>query len=191
VGRVRRLPARNPRTDAPFTDSTCYEQGACRTTERRRLFSWTTLAEAGIILLTASILGFAFTGVTGKVFFRHPPVLDWEAGEPASSSPLLTFDEARDLYLRGALFIDARYGDDFIQGHVKGAINIPLQHFDELWPELEYIPRGKPIVTYCDGTGCSSSVELAAKLRTAGYANVKVFYGGWHDWVVHQQPKEP
>jgi rhodanese-related sulfurtransferase len=149
------------------------------------------VAEAGTILLTATILGFAYTGVMGRGFFRHSPSSDRGAGKPASSSALLTFDAARGLYLKGALFIDARYSDDFILGHVKGAINLPLQHFDELRPVLEYIPREKPIVTYCDGTGCSSSVELAARLRAAGYANVSVFYGGWRDWVVHQQPREP
>jgi rhodanese-related sulfurtransferase len=157
----------------------------------RKNFSRTTLAEAGTILLASTILGFAYTGMMGKGFFRHSPSLDRGAGEPASSSALLTFDEARDLYLKGALFVDARYSDDFILGHVKGAINVPLQQFDELRPVLENIPREKPIVAYCDGTGCSSSVELAAKLRAAGYANVCVFYGGWRDWVVHQQPKEP
>ena len=44
--------------------------------------------------------------------------------------------------------IDVRPRDEFHAGHVKGAINIPLE---ELGQHLGDLPREREIVTYCRG----------------------------------------
>lgn len=42
--------------------------------------------------------------------------------------------------------IDVRDSDDYIAAHIPDAIHIPLSFIQG---ELPYLPRGKPIVTYC------------------------------------------
>lgn len=42
--------------------------------------------------------------------------------------------------------IDVRTSADYARGHIPGAINIP---FASVETQLDTIPKGKPIVTYC------------------------------------------
>ncbi len=45
-----------------------------------------------------------------------------------------------------AVFVDVRPKDSYEQGHIKGAVNIPL---GELMSHLDSLPKGKMIITYC------------------------------------------
>jgi rhodanese-related sulfurtransferase len=45
-----------------------------------------------------------------------------------------------------AVFVDVRPKDAYEQGHIKGAMNIPL---GEVLQRLNDLPRGKMIITYC------------------------------------------
>lgn len=45
-----------------------------------------------------------------------------------------------------AVYVDVRPKDAFEQGHIKGAMNIPL---GELMGRLGELPKGKMIITYC------------------------------------------
>lgn len=144
----------------------------------------TAVKEALIIVAGATVLGFGFTGLTGKGVFSN----DRHGRDTLS----LTYDEARSLFVTGeALFIDARHTSEFGIGHIKGAISVPLQEFDTILPMLGIIPKNKMIVTYCDGAECNSSRELALKLWASGYTNIRVFFGGWNEWMSHNQPREP
>jgi rhodanese-related sulfurtransferase len=147
------------------------------------------LTEATIIVLAATVLGFVYTGIAQKGLFSASPSA---SATTTLESTLLTYEEARDLFLKGdALFVDARHTYDFGSGHIKGAISIPLQDFNEIHPLLTIIPKDKMLVTYCDGEECNSSRELALKLKSAGFFNVRVFFGGWTTWLANGQPKEP
>lgn len=42
--------------------------------------------------------------------------------------------------------IDVRDADSYIAGHIPGALHIPLTRIEG---EIPYLPRTKPIVTYC------------------------------------------
>ena len=42
--------------------------------------------------------------------------------------------------------IDVRDADSYIAGHIPGALQIPLARVEG---EVGYIPRAKPILTYC------------------------------------------
>jgi 3-mercaptopyruvate sulfurtransferase SseA len=46
------------------------------------------------------------------------------------------------------------------------------------------------LVAYCDGQECNSSINLALKLDSLGYSNVKIFFGGWREWTNSSQPTE-
>ena len=143
-------------------------------------------------MIVAAILGVISTSITRTGLFSTSPFPGRAATKENVSSTFLTYEEARMLFIRGdALFIDARHGYDFGRGHIKGAINIPLQEFDNGNQLPAGVAKDKLMVVYCDGEECNSSVELAKKMYAAGYSNVRIFFGGWNEWLAHGQPREP
>jgi len=42
--------------------------------------------------------------------------------------------------------IDVRDAQSYINGHIPGAMHIPLARIEG---EIPYLPKGKPIITYC------------------------------------------
>ena len=63
--------------------------------------------------------------------------------------------------------IDVRPPQEFAQGHIAGALNIPL---DQLKQRLQDVPRDREVVAYCRGPWCVLSYEAVARLRKAGIA---------------------
>ena len=61
--------------------------------------------------------------------------------------------------------IDVRPSEEFAQGHIAGALNIPL---DKLKQRLKQLPRDREVVAYCRGPWCVLSYEAVARLRKAG-----------------------
>jgi hypothetical protein len=55
--------------------------------------------------------------------------------------------ELRDLIAQNAVtVIDVRDADSYLASHIPGALHIPMARIDG---EVPYLPKGKPIVTYC------------------------------------------
>lgn len=67
--------------------------------------------------------------------------------------------------------IDARSPEEFAQGHVQGAINIPLDHLDELREALPQ-QRDAAILVYCKSG--KRARRLADALVAQGYTEVRV-----------------
>lgn len=70
--------------------------------------------------------------------------------------------------------LDVRTEAEFKKGHIKGAVNIPL---DEIRSKLNSIPRDKEIITYCQ-VGLRSYV--AARILMQKDYMVKSLTGGYH-----------
>jgi len=68
--------------------------------------------------------------------------------EPSLDSvPRISMPDFRQRLERGEIVvIDVRAITDYTAAHIPGAIHIPLSFIQG---ELPYLPRGKPIVTYC------------------------------------------
>ncbi len=143
--------------------------------------------DALYILVAAIVMGFAYTAIMKKGFFFRPEGQVYGAVAPV----FVSYEEAVQLFKSGGvLFVDARHEYDYSQGHIKGAINVPLADFKLQNSPLSDIKREHPIVTYCDGAECNSSIELAKLLSAAGFTKVKMFFGGWNEWQSHNQPSE-
>jgi rhodanese-related sulfurtransferase len=92
-------------------------------------------------------------------------------------------DEAARLFSSGqAVFVDARSAQDYAQGHIEGAVSIPVFAFVQMFPRTRAQLEGKTIITYCDGEGCTLSQDLADQLKASGLANVFVLKNGWSLW---------
>ncbi|WP_290663884.1 rhodanese-like domain-containing protein [Ignavibacterium sp.] len=96
--------------------------------------------------------------------------------------------KAYQLYLQGAKFIDARMPEEFAEGHIKGAINIPFDGDESYRDILKTIGKDEIIVTYCSGTECDLSILLGDELFEKGYKRVYIFFGGWNDWLEKGYP---
>lgn len=111
--------------------------------------------------------------------------LPGESGEIAVKDALLLFASNR------ALFVDARSEFEFADGHIQGAVNIPVDDFEALFPKLaERFQNKDAIITYCDGERCPLSTDLAEKLTARGVKNVYVLKNGWTVWNNERLPVE-
>ncbi|POA99668.1 ArsR family transcriptional regulator [Chromobacterium sinusclupearum] len=63
------------------------------------------------------------------------------------------------------VLLDVRSAAEFADGHLPGAINIPLSELEQRLAEL---PREQEIVAYCRGNYCALSEKAVAILRSLG-----------------------
>lgn len=83
------------------------------------------------------------------------------------------------------LFIDVRQPSEYRQGHIPGAINIPLRSLTE---NLDKIPRDRSVVLYCS-SGYRTGIGIAA-LQLLGYNQVKGFAPSINGWKQAGEPLE-
>ena len=83
---------------------------------------------------------------------------------------LIELDYA-ELMERGAIIIDVRTPQEFKQGHVKKAINIPLSDISRSVEKIKQ--KNKPVITCCRSGARSGNA--AATLKSAG---IEVYNGG-------------
>ena len=97
---------------------------------------------------------------------------------------------AKTLYDTGhVLFVDARSFEDFTDGHLKGAVSLPVGQYDEqIDGFLELHDLDIPIVTYCSGRTCEDSHHLAQLLMERGYMNISVMIDGFPGWETEGYP---
>ncbi|HVY28591.1 MAG TPA: rhodanese-like domain-containing protein [Polyangiaceae bacterium] len=77
----------------------------------------------------------------------------------------------------------------FEQGHLPGAINLPLEGFAAAATSA-LRERDAAIVVYCASETCQNSDMAARKLQALGYSNVRVFRGGKAAWKAARLPLE-
>ncbi|AHK43550.1 MULTISPECIES: metalloregulator ArsR/SmtB family transcription factor [Ensifer] len=84
------------------------------------------------------------------------------------------------LRMRGGdvTLLDVRPQDEFLSGHLPGAINIPIA---ELERRLAELPEGGEIVAYCRGPYCALSFDAVRVLQGNGFT-VRRLESGFPDW---------
>ena len=103
--------------------------------------------------------------------------------------PQLNLEQSAILYASGkALFIDARGESEYRNGHIKGAIWMPLNKPEEFIKNNKSKFKNKILITYCHGVGCRLSNKAANQLYLKGYKKVGIFFGGWNHWKEANYP---
>ena len=99
---------------------------------------------------------------------------------------------AKEIFDNGnVLFVDARSQENYEDGHIPGAISLPMGQFDELIGSfLDQHATARSIVTYCSGRTCEDSHHLAQFLSESGFDNVSVFIDGFPGWEAEGYPIE-
>lgn len=87
----------------------------------------------------------------------------------------ITYEELRKKVKLGAMLIDVRTKQEFVEGHINGAIVIP---YYEISKRIENIIPNKEqeIIVYCKNGG--RGVTAAEILNELGYKNVYNLKGG-------------
>jgi len=71
-------------------------------------------------------------------------------------------------------------------GHLPGAINIPYDA--ENLPELieKHSLKENTLIVYCSSAHCNAAELLARRLGALGCRRVRVYPGGWEEWISHR-----
>jgi rhodanese-related sulfurtransferase/DNA-binding transcriptional ArsR family regulator len=101
--------------------------------------------------------------------------------EPVSREELL-----RRMRERSVIVLDVRPEEEFLAGHLPGAINMPLT---EMKRRLRRLPPGYEIVAYCRGEYCLFAYDAVAFLRGKGY-RARRLIDGYPEWRMAGLPVE-
>jgi rhodanese-related sulfurtransferase len=124
-------------------------------------------------------------GITEWIDEGYPVIVEKGA---VSAILYLTVDEAYDFFNseREYLFIDVRSQAEYEYSHIEGAISIPATEFAE---RVDEIPRGIPLIVYCNGTSCDKSGYAAGVLKENKYREVYDVVGeGFFEWTEKGYP---
>jgi rhodanese-related sulfurtransferase len=91
-------------------------------------------------------------------------------------------DEFSRVLQEGAVtVIDVRSYSAYLQGHIPGALFVPLEHVEQRAQEIKAL--GKPIVTYCSCPAEETSLAAVATLKRVGVKGARALTGGYQSWV--------
>lgn len=138
--------------------------------------------------------GLAIPGLASASAPSYPPSVGKLVSETKKQIKTLKMDEFRAAYDRKELgvLIDVREEDEFVDGYVPGATNIPRGLIEfRIWKKLGFpaeIDMNRRLTLYCaTGGRCS----LATKsLQDLGFTNVVSADMKFEDWVKAGHPVE-
>lgn len=102
-----------------------------------------------------------------------------DAFEPVSRKELV-----QRLKRGEVVVLDVRPEEEFVAGHVRDAINIPLK---DLPRRLRDIPRDMDVVAYCRGPYCVFAFEAVVLLRGRGFT-ARRLEDGFPEWQARGLP---
>lgn len=144
-----------------------------------------TLLDAILIAALGATIGLAVNHrLVGDAFSGRLAAPAAVAATPAARLPQpVLLAEVRELAATGAVPVDARDAALYAEGHLPGAISLPLGEADaRLAGFRAQVDVRRTLVLYCNGYGCPDSFDLGLQLIKAGYQDVRVFEGGFPEW---------
>lgn len=104
----------------------------------------------------------------------------------AAGISVLSVTEAVMLMSRkSALVLDVREPDEFAQGHLQGARNVPLSQLSARLKELEKF-RDKPVLVVCErGRRANAAAKL---LKAQSFTTLNILKGGMQAWIDAKMP---
>ena len=82
--------------------------------------------------------------------------------------------------------LDVRPPEEFAAGHLRGAVNIPI---DELARRFDELPKSREVIAYCRGPYCLMSFDAVALLRKKG-RKARRLQDGLPEWRLAGLPIE-
>ena len=154
---------------------------------RRRPGGIAALAQGlAVLLILATICG-TFANLAGP--HRIPWFQDWSESVEAQARELgIRLAETREvrriLEAGTHLAFDTRPERDYEAGHLPGALPLPEDEFD--LRVMDYLPLlypEQPLLVYCSGSSCDTSLLVSRYLADKGLTNIVLFAGGTRAWT--------
>ena len=95
-----------------------------------------------------------------------------------SLQPVTLAELRRRLRDGSAMIIDVRPRDEYVSGHIPGAISMPVA---ELGRRMKELPKAREVIAYCRGPYCVYSLDAVTLLRKKGY-RARRAEPGMPDW---------
>ena len=156
-----------------------------------------------LVMLGATVIGVTVNGMRPNGLALLPsgePVSTVQHTAPADSAGAdttlaegaISLAEMKRRFDAGTGYIiDARSPEEYAQGHISGALNIPHDQLPKYLDTLNsQVPTDGQVTIYCRGPSCDFSDLLATEIKMLGYTNVSVFSGGWEQWSLAGYPTE-
>lgn len=116
----------------------------------------------------------------------HSVVDKFLSGIPDKYYTVGTVEALKDMLAAGnVVLVDVREPNEYAEGHIPGAVNIPIR---TLAKNLDKLPKDKPVVVYCR-TGHRAGMATAA-LQLLGYSSVRNFTPAIMGWQKAGEPIE-
>ena len=91
-----------------------------------------------------------------------------------------------------ALVLDARPRQAFDRARLPGALSLPAEAFDDVFPALQpFLRPARPVLVYCSDETCDEAFRAARRLRVQGAERVYVLAGGLRAWRREGRPLAP
>ena len=122
-----------------------------------------------------------------SVAFASGAMLLWPAVQGATAGGLSTANAIQLINRERAMVVDVSETEEFAQGHVGGAKNVPLGQLEQRLPEVVK-NKTLPLILVCaNGARSNRALGLAKKL---GYEKAQVLAGGLKAWKEANLPVE-
>jgi rhodanese-related sulfurtransferase len=86
----------------------------------------------------------------------------------------------------GTVLVDARSIFEYKLGHIPGAVSLPADSFDPVFPKVApQLKTAKLVIVYCSGGSCGTSEDVAKKLMDHGLTGdrLAIFTDGLPGWM--------
>jgi len=161
----------------------------CYDRKRALLLITTGLNDAVFILLLSVAIAAVYHILFPAGFFVDCGGVSevWKAHLADTLPRVHLLEVVNSLKQTGAVFVDARREEQYNEGHIPDAINLPPGCSGETkLSSLAGVPRSAHIIVYCQSGGCPYGKRLAADLVVRGYSHVELYEEGWQEWEVYQ-----
>jgi len=140
------------------------------------------IRQAVVILFISLFLGMGVNSFfrNGIDPFRYPAV----SATTVTEIRKIGLEQAQQVVGSGIPILDARSQEDFLAGHIPGAVSLPYydmgSYLDRVLPLLS---TNQPVMIYCSEASCADAELLARSIFDLGYSNLLVFKGGYKAWI--------
>jgi len=117
------------------------------------------------------------------------PFMERETKVKSFAVPEISIIDALAAIARGAVVIDVRARDVYEQGHIAGAVSVPLEELKRRAADYAKVEE-QELIIYC-GDGSTLGPEGTQALVDAGHANAKNLPTGYSGWKAAGHPVTP
>ena len=142
-------------------------------TRKEGLYVYYRLADPAVCDVCKAIRTVAERRLSDLDRLVHDHFGDRSNAEPVRMEELLRRARSRDVVM-----LDTRPANEYIAGHIAGAISVPV---DELQRRLRELPKNKEYVAYCRGPYCVYADQAVEILRSKG-RRARRLLEGFPEW---------